>query len=179
MEFNVTARNVEITPEVKKYLEKKLGKFNRQMENILETRVEISEEKTRSAQDRFLVRVSIKSPLLNIYGEERAENILSATDKIADSIKKQITRQKGRLKEKGTASIRIEKIRSAAPKKTSGKVVDIIQMEVKPMSLEEAVSQMELMGYELLLFQNTDTRSVNLLRKREDGNFDLIQSQPG
>jgi len=47
------------------------------------------------------------------------------------------------------------------------------------MSLEEALSQMDLMGYELLLFQNTDTRSINLLRKREDGNFDLIQSQPG
>jgi putative sigma-54 modulation protein len=178
MEFNVTARNVEINPEIKNYLERKLGNFNRQMESIMETRVEISEEKTRSAQDQFLVRVVINGKGINIYGEERGENILTATDKIAATIKRQIEHQKGKLQEKGGTSIRTETITSSTPDKIPGRIIEVKSMEVKPMSLDEALSQIKILGYEFLLFQNTDNRSVNLLKRRADGNYDLIQSQP-
>ncbi len=178
MEFNVTARNVEINPEIKNYLERKLGKFDRQLENIIETRVEVSEEKTRSAQDRFLVRAAIKGSVINIYGEERGANILNATDKTAANIKRQIAHQKGKLQEKGAVSIRTEMAYPPPPEKTSGGIIGVKTMEVKPMSLDEALSQIKLMGYEFLMFQNTDTRSVNLLIRRADGNFDLVKSQP-
>ena len=179
MDFSITARNVELTPEVKRYVERKLGKFNRQAGNIMEIRVEISEESTRSAQDRFSVRAVIKGTGPTIYGEDRGETIMAAADKTAGIIKRQIDHQKGKLQEKGAATIRNEPAGTLQPEKVSGMVSSVKTMEVKPMSLDEAREQIQLLGYEYLLFHNTDTRSVNLLIRREDGNFELVQSRPG
>jgi putative sigma-54 modulation protein len=179
MDFNITARNVELTPEVKRYVERKLAKFGRQAGNIMEIRVEISEESTRSAQDRFSVRAVIKGTGPTIYGEDRGETIMAAADKTASIIKRQLGHQKGKLQEKGAATIRTELADTVQPEEKSGVINSVKSMEVKPMSLEEAREQIQLLGYDYLLFHNTDTRSVNLLIRQEDGNFELVQSRPG
>ena len=178
MDFNITARNVELTAEVKRYVERKLGKFNRHGD-IMEVRVEITEESTRSAQHRFNVRAVIKGTGPTIYGEDRGETIMEATDKTASIIKRQIEHQKGKLQEKGVASIRNKPAAALPPEKQSGTIVSVKNIEVKPMSLDEAREQIQILGYDYLLFNNTDTRSVNLLLRLDDGNFELVQSSPG
>ena len=160
-------------------MERKLGKFRRQAGSIMEVRVEISEESTRSAEDRFSVRAVVKGAGPNIYGEERGETIMAAADKTADVIKRQLDHQKGKLQEKGVASIRNVPAGVVQTETKTGVVSSVRSMEVKPMSLDEARQQIQLLGYDYLLFHNTDTRSVNLLIRREDGNFDLVQSRPG
>ena len=178
MEFTISARNVELPAEIKQYLERKLGRISRHSDSKIETRVEVVEENTRSSQDRFTVRASVTGSGLNIFGEERGETIKAAADKTADSIKRQFDHQKGKLQQKG-----IETIRTAAPESSPGetlpgRITSIKQMEVKPMSLEEAREQIGLLKYDYLLFYNTDSKSVNLLRRLDDGNYELIQSSP-
>ena len=178
MKFTISARNVELPPEIKQYLERKLGRFNRQREGIIETRVEVIEENTRSSQDRFTVRVAVTGTGLNMFGQERAETIKSAADKVAEALKHQFVHQKGKLQQKGIETIRTATPESSPGEALPGRITSVKQMEVKPMSLEEAREQIGLLKYDYLLFYNTDSKSVNLLRRMDDGNYELIQSSP-
>jgi ribosomal subunit interface protein len=59
MELQITGKNMELTPAVRRYIERKLGKLNRHLPNIIESKVEISEEKTKSLQQHFIVRATV------------------------------------------------------------------------------------------------------------------------
>lgn len=179
MELNIISRGVELTPELKGYIERKLGHFDSKLGNIMETRIEVVEEPTRSAQDRTIVRISISGADIVLHSEERADNLRTAVDRVEGAVTKQIERQKGKWQDKGKAgpSIRTEAT-TAAPAARQRKITETRSIKVKPMSLGEALSQIELLGYDLLLFQNTDTKAINLLKRRPDGNYDLIRSEP-
>ncbi len=177
MEVSIKSRNIELTPEIKSYIERKLGRFDRKLENIMEIGIEVFEEHTRSALDRHVVTVRVNGANITLHAEERSDTIMNAVDKAAESITKQIERQKGKRQDKGKAgpSIRIPEAPPAAPQ---SRIAETRSMGVKPMSLAEAQAQIDIMGYEFLMFLNTDTRKVNLLKRRPDGRFDLIVSEP-
>ena len=177
MEVSIKSRNIELTPELKSYIERKLGRFDRKLENIMEIKVEAFEEHTRSALDRHVVTVSISGAAVVLHAEERADTVLTAVDKAAESITKQIERQKGKWQDKGKAgpSIRVAPENQTAPQ---GRIAEVRSMGVKPMSLAEAQAQIDVLGYDFLMFFNTDTKKVNLLKRPPDGRFDLIVSEP-
>jgi putative sigma-54 modulation protein len=177
MELSIKSRNIELTPELKGYIERKLGRFNRKLENIMEIRVEVFEEHTRSSLDRHVVTVSISGAALLLRAEERGDTIMNAVDRAAESITKQIERQKGKWqrRDKPGLSIRVPE----EPKPALGsRIAETRNMGVKPMSLDEALDQIDTLGYEFLMFLNTDTKKTNLLKRRPDGKFDLIISEP-
>jgi putative sigma-54 modulation protein len=177
MEFSIKSRNIELTPELKSYIERKLGHFDRKLENIMEIRVEVFEEHTRSSLDRHVVTVSISGANLVMHAEERGDTILNAVDRAAESITKQIERQKGKWqnRDKGGPSIRLPEEPKAPP---LNRIAETRSMGVKPMSLAEAQDQMDILNFEFLMFLNTDSKKVNLLKRRPDGRFDLIVSEP-
>ena len=181
MELTINARKIELTPQLRSYMERKLGRFNHKLENIMETKIEVFEEPTRSAQDRTVVRVNISGANIILHSEERAENILTAVDRVSAAITKQIEHRKGKQqnKSKGGPTIRIEPVTIPGQVQRQGKVVEVKRFGLKPMSLGEALEQIELLGYDFLLFLNTDTKTVNMLQRRPDGNYNLIQSEPG
>jgi putative sigma-54 modulation protein len=82
MSLQVTAKNIELTPELRQYIERKLGKLSRHLPGIIEARVEIAEEKTRSPQQRFIAQVTVDSSGTLLRGEERGEELFSAIDKV-------------------------------------------------------------------------------------------------
>jgi putative sigma-54 modulation protein len=187
MEFSIKSRNTELTGELKDYIARKLGHFDRKLENIMEIRVEVFEERTRSALDRHVVTVNINGANILFHAEERGETILTAVDKVAESVIKQIERQKGKWQDKGkAATIRIPESLSAEPPKTveknpvdsTNRIVEVRTMGMKPMSLAEAQDQIDVLGYDFLLFLNTDTQKVNLLMRRPDGKFSLVVPGP-
>ncbi len=177
MEVSIKSRNIELTPEFKSYIERKLGRFDRKLENIMDIKVEVFEEHTRSALDRHVVTVSLSGPNIGLHAEGRADTILTAVDEAAESITKQIERQKGKRQDKGKAGPSI-RIAEEPPEAPPGRIASTRSMGVKPMSMAEAQAQIDVLGYEFLMFLNTDTKKVNLLKKRPDGRFDLIISEP-
>ena len=181
MEFQITGKNVELTPAVHRYIERKLGKFSRHLPNIIETKVEMFEEKTKSPQQRFVVQVTIDSSGTLLRGEERGEDLFTAIDKVALVINRQIERYKGKLYEKrrGSSLARgkfSEEVEEAQPRK---KVIKVKRFVVKPMSVTEAADQMELLGHDFFLFLNADSDELNLLYRRKDGNYGLIEPELG
>jgi putative sigma-54 modulation protein len=183
MEMHVTGKNIELMPEVREYISLKMGKINRFLPNILSFDVVASEEKTRSPEQRFIVQVTLDSNGTLIRGEERGQDVYTATDKVFEVMSRQIEHYKGKLpysKTRGSQSIRTNTTEATASiasevSETDTRIVRTKRFDVKPMSLDEAVDQMELLGHDFFLFFNPDNNNMNLIYKRKDGNYGLIE----
>ena len=181
MELNLTSKGIELTPELHRRIERKLNRLTRHLDRIIETKVEITEEKTRSPQHRFLARLAVDSGRTVLHSEERAESVLSAIDKVAQAMERQIEHRKGKLQDKGKAVsfVKSELSQEAEPAPISKKVVKVKRFALKPMSVAEAADQMELLGHDFFLFHNIDSDEINLLYRRKDGNYGLIEPEWG
>ncbi len=174
MELNVTGKNVELTQELTRYVEKKLGKLNLHLANILEAKVEIAGEKTRSVGQRYIVQVTVNSGGIILRGEERGEDLFTAVDKVAAIMKRRIDRFKGKhYAKKGGASPRITE--AEEPVKSGHKIVKYKQFAVRMMPVDEAIEQMELLSHDFFLFLNNETGRLNLLYRRKDKDYGLIE----
>ena len=181
MELQITGKNMELLPAVRHYIERKLGKLNRHLPNITEAKIEISKEKTKSPQQRFVVQVTIDSSGTLLRGEERGEDLFAAIDKAAEVMNRQIEHYKGKLYKKGRGSSFAKGgfSEETVAEQPLGKVVKVKRFAVKPMSVDEAIDQMELLGHDFFLFFNADSQGLNLLYRREDGNYGLIEPELG
>ncbi|MBA7485982.1 Ribosome hibernation promotion factor [subsurface metagenome] len=178
MELQMTGTNMELSSPVREYLERKLGKFSRHLPNIIESKVEITEEKTKSPRQHFVVQVTINSNGTLLRGEERGEDLFTAIDKVVDVMNRQIEHYKGKAYKRGRGNS-MTKGEFSQEIKTSPrkKVIKVKQFTIKPMSVDEAIDQMELLGHDFFLFFNADTEELNLLYRRKDGNYGLIKPE--
>jgi len=181
MELQITGQNIELSPAVRRYIERKLGRLNRHLPNIIASKVEIVAEKTKSPQQHYLVQVTLDSSGTLLRGEERGEDLFTAIDKVAAIMKRQIEHYKGKLYEKGRGSslARSEFSEGMETTEPPRKVVKVKRFAVKPMSVAEAIDQMELLGHDFFLFFNANTEEINLLYRRKDGNYGLIEPELG
>ena len=180
MDLHITSKGLETTPELHHLIERKLSRLNRHLSNIIEIKVEIIEEMTKSPEDRFLVRVSVNGSNTQLHGEERGETVLIAIDKIARVMQRQVEHHKGKQRDKKG------KLKSRTKEKPNQKTEQILErkyivkrLDVKPMPLSEATDQMELLDYDFFFFYNTNTEKLSLLYKRKDGNYGLIEPERG
>jgi putative sigma-54 modulation protein len=184
MEMHITGKNVDVLPPVREYISRKLGKINRFLPNILSFDVVASEEKTRAPEQRFIVQVTLDSNGTLIRGEERGQDLYTATDKVAEVMSHQIEHYKGKLpysNKRSSPSIRTTTTEVVAAVEeesveTGPRVVKTKRFDVKPMDLDEAIDQMELLGHDFFLFFNPDNNRMNLLYRRKDGNYGLIEA---
>ena len=181
MELQITGTNMQVTPTVRRYIERKLGKLNRFLPNVLECKIEVSEEKTKSPQQHYLVRATVAGSGSVFHGEDRGEDLFKAIDRVVAIMIRQLEHHKGKLYEKGrgTSLTRGELDTEAETEEPTPTVVKVKRFAVKPMSLPEATEQMELLGHDFFLFYNADAEVTNLLYRRHDGNYGLIEPEIG
>jgi putative sigma-54 modulation protein len=178
MELQVTSKGIDITPEIQRHIERKLGRLDRHLRNIIETKVEITEEKTKSRQHRFLARVTVNGGNTQLHGEERGETVLTAIDNVANIMQRQVEHHKGKLrgkKSKVNSTIKDKLSEGAEPVQERKYIVK--RLDIKPMSVAEATDQMELLNYDFFFFNNTDNEKLTLLYRRKDGNYGLIDPE--
>jgi len=181
MELQITGTNMEITPTVRRYIERKLDKLNRHLPNIIETKVEISEEKTKSPQQHYLIRVTAASSGAVFHGENRGADLFQAIDKVTTVMTRQMEHHKGKVYEKGRGSSLAkgelnEAVERAEPAR---ELVKVKRFTIKPMTLEEAIDQMELLDHDFFLFFNDEAKEFKLVYRRKDGNYGLIEPELG
>jgi len=179
MELQIIGKNVQLVPEVRHYIERKLSKLGRHLPNITESKVEVSEEKTKSPQQRFVVQVTIETRGTLLRGENKGENLLEAIDKVVTTMDRQIEHYKGKLYDKRRGGSFARSEFSEKAETTPPSVVKVKRFAVKPMSVAEAIDQMELLGHDFFLFFNADNEELNLLYRRKDGNYGLIEPELG
>jgi putative sigma-54 modulation protein len=178
MQLIIKGKNMEITDSLREYVQRKLSKLGRHLPTIDEIRVELSTESVKS-KDRQVVQVTMRSNSTVLRAEERSADILAAIDAVRDKLQRQIKRYKEkpiRMRERAQAAAqRVEPgFEEVAPR-----IVRTKRFVLRPMSEEEAIEQMELVGHDFFVFYNSTADAINVLYRRRDGNYGLLQPELG
>jgi putative sigma-54 modulation protein len=174
MQTSVTFKNLDSSENLKSYVADKLDRFDRLLNNPAEAKVVLSVEKFR-----HIAEINIIGDKLNINGKEETNDMYSAIDMVLDKLEKQIKRSKQKIRERRTnskarAKRTIAYETSPFEDETEGQI-KIKNIEYKPMDIEEAALQLDLVSYNFLVFTNARTEKINVLYRRKDGNLGLIQ----
>ncbi len=180
MELKIAGTNTVIAPAAQRYIERKISKLSKHLPDIIDTKVEISEEKTKSPQQRYLVRVTVNSGIADsaFHGEERGEDLFKAVDRVVSIMTRQLERHKGKLYDKGRGNPMARgRYNGTDQPIAERKVVKTKHFIVEPMSRTEAIEQMEKLGHDFFLFVDANNQEVRLLYRRNDGNYGLIEPE--
>ena len=181
MELQIFSKNMEIPPDIRSYVQKKIGKLTRYLPHITEAKVEIHEQNTKSPQHRYTAQVTLNSKGVILRAEEKREKVSAVIDAVAEVLERQIERYKGKQQDKGRGlSLARQTEEEVVMEKEPGdlpRVVRLKRFTVKPMSVLEASEQMELLGHSFFLFINSDNDRLCLLYRRNDGNYGLIEPE--
>lgn len=175
MKIVVSGRNVEVTSGLKQYVEKKLSKMEKYFKPEVEAHVTLSVQRNWQ-----IVEVTIPFNGVILRGEESNNDMYASIDIVSDKLERQVRKQKTKLeRRKYGDSLRFQDIPdiSSKEKEEEPKIVRTKKFAIKPMSEEEAVLEMELLGHNFFVFENADSREVNVVYKRKDGNFGLIEPE--
>lgn len=189
MDVIVKGRQAAVTAQVRAYASEKLGKLDRYLPTLREAVVEVGREKTTSG--RYVVQVTLDSNGTFLRAEERAAELPVAIDQAYGALSRQIERHKQRLyRHKDIRAARgARQAAQASAAETAGegeeeeefvlgKVVRVKRFGVKPMSVEEALEQMELLGHTFFLFLDASSQAYSLIYRRRDGDYGLIVAEP-
>jgi len=185
MDLVIKGKNLDIPENAKDYIEKKAEKFDRHLESISKAKVEVSEEATRSRENRYVVEVTVDADGTFLRGEERGPDIFSAVDAVASVMERQIRRYKQRLRGKKRYRTGISKtpipVEEVGPiiddNEDEGKLIKFKRFPVEPMPPDEAVDQMELLGHDFYIFFNADSERFAVVYKRGAGDYGLIEPE--
>ncbi len=175
MEIRINARNIEITERLREYLEKRLKKMPRYLPNLLEATVELSRHDTKNVKDSHRVEITLRSSRAFIRAEETSADIFAAIDAVVDKLYRRIERYKGKLYDKGRGRAQ-EEIVEVIPEEKP-RIVKVKTFPISPMSEEEAIEQMELLGHDFFIFLNAEDGQINVVYRRKDGNYGLIKPE--
>ena len=177
MQTSVTFKNLDSSDNLKSYVTDKLDRFDKYLYNPAEANVVLSVEKFR-----HIAEINIVGDRLNINGKEETNDMYSAIDMVLDKLEKQIKKSKQKIRgHRGNSKSRSKSDLMEAPVPADAPDSDISDrvmyqnIEYKPMDVDEAVMQMELIDDNFLVFTNARTDRVNVLYRRKNGNFGLIQ----
>lgn len=173
MQISVVGKNLELTEALREYAEKKTAKVAKFFEqNPLEAQVTMGVERGKHIVD---ITVSVDGLLLR--GEEKTGDMYASIDGAIEKIERQIHKHKTRINRRLRGANQVVAMPSEIVEIEEPKIVKTKRFAVKPMSVEEAVMQMDLLGHDFYVFSNADTDEVNVVYRRKDGNFGLIEPE--
>lgn len=186
MKFTIVVRKINLKEKgldekvVKEYVEKKLSKLDKFFREESDARVVLG-----TIKDEEYIEASIFASGMIYRAEESDEDILTAIDKIVDVIERQIRKNKTRLEKKikrdSTAGNKLISGGNYTEGEDSGEfeIVKRKRFKVKPMSDDEAILQMNLLGHNFFVFKNVETDEANVVYRRKDGKYAIIESIDG
>src|SRR5512139_462335 len=168
MNVIVNGRHLEITPALRTYAEEKIGKFEKYVSHITEATVSLSVEKYRHKAEVLLKVNGVLIQAEGVTGE-----IYSAIDEVVEKLEKQVVKYKEKLRtyrkgDKKAGGVGAEEL------ERGGRIIKHKRFDMKPMSPEEAVDQMDLLDKDFFVFANEVSGDINLVYRRKDGNYGLI-----
>ena len=175
MNVQVRGRNIQVTPALKDYVEKRLSKLDKFVDNY-----NFGEAQVTMKVERESHRVEVTIPVngMILRGEETTGDMYSSIDLVVEKLEKQVNRYKGKLSKRGRTLNDIPVVSEQVPVDDDmPKILRTKRFNIKPMSVEEAVLQMNLLGHSFFVFSNADSERANVVYKRKDGNYGLIEPE--
>ncbi|MCI0441346.1 MAG: ribosome-associated translation inhibitor RaiA [Chloroflexi bacterium] len=188
MDIKIYAKNISVNPSAENYIQKKYNRLERHLNSITDAKLEIERTSARSQADRVTAQMTITANGYTLRGQESGVNLFAAIDNVADVMDRQIQRYKGKVyrSEQGKKSARTalaadtatppaqDEVPDEATLPEMGRVVKTKRFPMKPMTVEDAILEMELLGHGFFLFYNIDTSDYNVVYRRNDGDYGVI-----
>jgi putative sigma-54 modulation protein len=186
MQVNITFRGMESTESLKSYVKERIEHIEKYFDRSVEVHAVLSLERYLHHSD-----ITIQAGSYLLRGKVKSEDMYKSIDEAVDKIEKQLKRYKDKLKstkrgrEEEKSTLRGSHQVFEAPEDegeawTEGpKVIRSDEFFVKPMNVEEAIMQMDLLNNEFLVFTNSKTNDINVVYRRKDGHFGLIEAHTG
>jgi putative sigma-54 modulation protein len=177
--LQVKGRNVTVSDSLKDYALEKLAKLEKHLNDAARLELELQVEKNPSIADNQVAEATIwtKGPVLR--ARESSHDMRASIDLLVEKLERQARRYRDkRRRGPGRVTPQLDS-RPVVPDSEEPRIVKTKQFPVKPMSPEEAVLQLELVGHDFFVFQNAETYDVNVVYRRRDGNYGLIEPQLG
>lgn len=179
----VQGKHIAVTPALREYAEEKLGRLARYFDHVQEAQVVLSVERRRGDVGRAqVVEVTVRGDGVVLRGEEASADMYASIDLVVEKLKKQIARYRSRFidrrrlaesRRKTAALLRADRALRAGPREPQ--IVRTKRFAMKPMTAEDAALQMELLGHDFFVFRNASSLEVNVVYKRADGNYGVIE----
>ena len=174
MRVSVISKNTTATPALKEMIEKKLSKVKRYFDPEVEAKTTLSVQKNKQK-----VEITIPFNGIILRAEESTEDMYKSIDLVVAKLERQIRKQRTKLSRRNNESLRFPQLDEVALSdevvETNGEVVKVKRFGVKPMSVEEAVLQMELVGHNFFVYQDSEANKVCVVYKRKDGDYGLLE----
>ena len=174
MRLQVKGKNVEVTDAIHDYAERKLSKLARQLADPTRVELELAVERNPSIADNHVAEATIWTKGPTLRAREASADMKASIDLLADKLERQVKRyrQKRRHEHERHSNAHVS---PAAPTEEVPVVVKKKQFTINPLTPEEAIVQLELIGHDFFVFRNAETNEINVLYRRADGNYGLIE----
>ena len=179
MIITISGKNIEVSDYLEELINKKVSKLDKNFPKDTQAHVTLSVER-----NRHIVEVTIPYAGGIIRGEETSGDMYASVDNVLSKLEKQIVRHRTKLEK----SLRAGAFRAPEPvyadaftqddlDEEAAKVVKVKRFDIKPMTVDEAMLQLEMLGHSFYMFTNGDTNQINVIYKRKDGNYGLIEPE--
>ncbi|MDO4963793.1 MAG: ribosome-associated translation inhibitor RaiA [bacterium] len=173
MKFNVRGKKLDVTEAIKSYINEKIGRLDKYFENPNDIVATVLIKLRGNLQ---VVEVTINASKFILRAEESNKDLYASIDKVSDKLERQIRKNKTRMSKKINKNyIRDFILDFDEPEENDDVIVKRKVVEDKPMTEEEAILQMELIGHEFFAYRNSDTNNINILYKRKDKGYGLLE----
>lgn len=179
MNYNIRGENIEVTTPIREYVEKKIGKLNRYFDTPPSSDVHVN---LSVYNDEQRIEVTIPMPELLLRAEEQHADLYAAIDLVVDKLERQIRKHKTKVnrkfRQKGSPKYIFADLEQDEKNKEENNEIEIVRTKrfnLKPMDSEEAILQMDMLGHSFFVFTNAETNDTNVVYKRKDGKYGLIE----
>ncbi|HHX16559.1 MAG TPA: ribosome-associated translation inhibitor RaiA [Mollicutes bacterium] len=176
MKFEIRGDKLLITEAIKNYVEEKLSRLDKYLEKPDEITAKIT-LKARGNKQKIEVTIPINS--LTLRNEEEHNDLYAAIDIVVDKLERQVIKSKTKIQSKAlklkNVGFNFENVEDE--KEETKKIVRRKKLDMKPMSEEEAILQMNMLNHDFFIFQDSETDYINVLYKRKDGNYGIIETK--
>lgn len=184
MDIVIKGRHLDVKPDLKEYAEDKVGKVAHIMNGLaMSMEIELFHERNRSIGEHEVAEVTLFTKGHVLRARETGSDMHSAIDKVAAKLERQARRYKERVVDrhagKGAPALSAATPEEEPEAEVGPTIVKVKNVDLKPMSREEAMLQLELLGHDFFLFQSDETDEFNVLYRRRDGDYGLLRSRLG
>ncbi len=173
MQVTITGKNLDVTNTLREYIEGRVTRLDRFLPNIDEARVELSMQNSRSAGDRHTVQLTLRANGAILRAEDRSGDVRGSMDAVMDKMQRQVERFKGkhwrsrnRLQEREEPEEPLEA--------DEREIVRVKRFQTRPMVVDEAIEQMELLSHDFFIFYDADEERFSVVYRRRDGGYGLL-----
>ena len=167
-------RGVEVTDALRSYAEKRLGRLERQLPDS-QIELQLSAENNPSIKDSHIAEATVRTKGPVLRARESSHDMRASIDQLVDKLERQVTRYREKRGRRRRVSRQVPD--EGIPMPEEPQIVRTKQFAVKPMTAEEAVLQLELVGHDFFVFRDADSNEVNIVYRRRQGGYGLIEPQ--